>query len=194
MASQSGPEGPWPTGARWRVRLVLVILASHFRARMDLSPQKVPLGVRLKPTRPSEIRSFLHKKVPLRRRTFFVSWAVNHERSVVLISPKPNHAPVPPSVCRRRRRHRRVLHACVVCRVRCSCRARAGVRTISTDFQNPEAVAAVAGRGRWRVFFGCASASSGCGRNGGSTCAAHGTGALVRWCLSRCRGHNPAPL
>ena len=36
------------------------ILASHFRARMDL-PKKVPLGVRLKSTRPSEIRSFRHK-------------------------------------------------------------------------------------------------------------------------------------
>ena len=23
MASQSGPEGPWPTGARWRVQLAV---------------------------------------------------------------------------------------------------------------------------------------------------------------------------
>ena len=45
--------------------LVLVILAGHFRARMDLpekkkSTKKVPLGIRLKSTRPSESRSSPH--------------------------------------------------------------------------------------------------------------------------------------
>ena len=34
---------------------------SHFRARTDL-PKKVPFGIRPKSTRPSEIRSSLHKK------------------------------------------------------------------------------------------------------------------------------------
>ena len=40
------------------------------------SRKKVPLGTRLKSTRPSQIRSFVHKKVSLRQRFPPVSWAV----------------------------------------------------------------------------------------------------------------------
>ena len=73
MTSQSGPGDPWPPGARWRVQKnvfrafgakshtagrqkpVLSMFVPRFRGRVDL-PKKLPLGVRLKSTRPSYMR------------------------------------------------------------------------------------------------------------------------------------------
>ena len=51
---------------------ILVISASHFRARVA-TPKKAPLGIRLKPTRPSYMRIWPEPNPPEARQIFILA-------------------------------------------------------------------------------------------------------------------------
>ena len=79
MASQSGPEGPWPTGARWRVRVGKLLFCEAWR------PVCRHVGFALLP---AEEASGKRTKIPML--TSLVAWQNFHQEPEKRISEYSN--------------------------------------------------------------------------------------------------------